>query len=322
LIEQPGEPMEASALTLRALYERAYLPNYLTAAHPRTMDAYASSLAAWEKHTENPPVGTVNTCTLAAFKAATSKAVSRVTKRSTSPATVNKHLRHIGAILSKAGPPGPRNRDAMGLLEHVPWVKPFKLPRRRPATIAQDHLAAIYAACQHAIHPVAGDVPAATWWRSLIVCAYNVGIRREALLGLRWADVDLMNKIVRVPAELDKCGTEREKPICTELMRHLVMIRGDRERVWPWTASDTTFYRQWHELQDLAGLAPANHHKLHDLKRTCGTELGRTSNALVVRDMLDHSTMQMASAYVDTTEPLRAAAERMRQPWIQRSLFA
>jgi len=314
--------MDASVLTLRSFYDAAFLPIFLAGADPRTIDAYCGSIGAWEKHTADPKLTSITTVTLAHFKNTIAATTSRVTKRTTSPATVNKHLRHVGAILSKAGPPGSRNRDALGLLERVPWVKPFKLKRRRPHAVGQDTLAKIYEACQHAIHPNDLDVDACTWWRALIVCAYNCGMRREALLALRKADVDLAAGVICTQAEDDKRDTERSKPINAELKKHLRSVITNDELVFRFRASESTFYRQWHELQTLAGIDRKQHHKLHDLKRTCGTELGRTENAHTIALMLDHSSVQMGSAYVDPTEQLRAAAERMRQPWQQQLLFS
>ncbi len=97
-----------------------------------------------------------------------------------STATVNKHLTAVAAILGKAGPPGTRNRDALGIISVAPWVRPLKEPRRAPRPIPLEVLGRIYAAAEIATRPSGIDVKPATWWRSFIAAAYSLGFRRGA----------------------------------------------------------------------------------------------------------------------------------------------
>ncbi len=52
--------------------------------------------------------------------------------------TERKHCRHLNSIFLKIGPPGPRNRDALGWVKDTPWIRPPKSYRRLPREIP-DH---------------------------------------------------------------------------------------------------------------------------------------------------------------------------------------
>jgi site-specific recombinase XerD len=74
------------------------------------------------------------------------------------------------------------------------------------------------------------------------------------------------------------------------------------------------FYLQWHQLQSEAGIAIDSYYKLHDLKNTCGTQLGTVANAFQVQAMLDHASVATSQHYCAGDEQLRAALEKMPHP--------
>ncbi|MDZ4782618.1 MAG: site-specific integrase [Planctomycetia bacterium] len=294
-------------------YYSTYEPHFLPQAAPKTLAAYREALTLWRSLTEDPPIDAVSNLTMATFRAELAKRAWR--GKSLSPATVNKHLAAIGAILAKAGPAGPRNRDALSLIAQVPWAKPLKLPRRRPRPSPQELLGKIYAACGVAVAPAIAGVTPAAWWRAWIVVASQVGIRRQAMLSLEWSDLDLARRTLRVRAEEDKCGVERLKPLKEVVVRHLVAIRSADARVFAWPyATWRTLYREWRRIQAAAGVRRGEWYKLHALKATCGTQVARVGGAHAVRAMLDHSSIATSELYVDATEWLREAVERAPHP--------
>jgi integrase len=319
-------PDESSSLTLRSYFERFHARLFLADARPATFQQYRYSLNKWERLTSNPVLLDVGNQTLAEFKAA-------LVGLAMSASTVNKHLRHVQAMLNKAGPSGPHNRDALGLIAACPWTKTLRTPRPRPRAITADVLRRVYEACKFALLPARvgavgerdlfGDLVeqpelgfACDWWRALIVCAYNLGLRRSTLLSLIWSDVDVGLRVVSVLAENDKCGEHRVKPLNDFVVRHLLVIRlvhGDRVFAWPHT--ERTFYRQWHAILDGADVPTAEHFGLHDLKRTCGSVLARTASPWAVQKMLDHASIETSKHYVDATAELRSAVDSMPQPW-------
>ena len=304
-----------AAVTLRAWFEESYAPMFLCDAARLTIEEYSQVVSLWERYTSNPPAGAITFATLVAFRDALRLRRGRAGGESLcSPATVNKHLRALNAMLSKLGPSGPRNRDALGVLERTPWVKQLRVPRPRPRAISDMHLAAIYRAAGEAVHPAIVGVSAAAWWQALIVVAYNLGLRRGALLGLRQVDVDFDRAELRVPAAIDKCDEERCKPLNDVCLRHLLRLRRGEAAalLFPWPRSMATLYREWWRLQAIAGVRSAERYQLHALKRTCGTKLAECASPWVVQAMLDHSRLETSRHYV--AADLREAVSRMPQP--------
>ena len=63
-----------------------------------------------------------------------------------SPTTVHGYLHFIEYVLDKAGPAGHRNRDALGLLDKVPWIKPPEQRHREVRIATAEQLSAMYLA--------------------------------------------------------------------------------------------------------------------------------------------------------------------------------
>lgn len=303
------------SLTLRAFYELWYAPTYLVDARPLTFDEYDQALRLWEQRHSETTLATIDVTTLAAFKAELLTRRGRDRGSSISRHTVNKHLRAINAILTKAGPPGYRNRDALGFLDRAPWVAPCKAPTPRPRPPRQGTLGDIYRACEAATHPQIDGVDAAAWWRALIVTTYNVGIRKSAARALRWDHINWDDCVLRVECGDDKAGVERWKPMHQVVVTHLRAIESARVHVFEWTESEATYYRTWRAIQKHAGVARASYFHLHDLKKACGTELAKVADPWCVKEMLDHSTLRTSAYYVGANdEDLRAAVDRIPQP--------
>ncbi|MBU4271149.1 MAG: site-specific integrase [Planctomycetes bacterium] len=295
-----------TALKLSVFFEKYFAPVFLCDARPRTFKAYAETLNHWRRFTIDPPIENIRTLTLAVFKASLREIVAA--------STVNKHLRHINAMLAKAGPPGPRNRDALAIVERTPWAKPFRVDRKRPRLISEGIVSAVYLAAGVARFPVLDWCSACSWWRALICTAVTSGFRRGAFLALLWLDIDVVEKLISLPSSIDKCHADREKPLNSVTIRHLLEIRGDDERVFPFDHTDKTWYKQWHAIQDAADIPHDQHIKLHDLKRFAGTRYAATSSPWVVQQMLDHSSIETSRYYVNAAEQCREAVDNFPMP--------
>lgn len=305
--------MDASSFTLGVFFARRYLPTFLVGASERTIVEYRTSLAKWAKLTRDPALVECGVDDLATFKARLIELAGRRAAK-LAAATANKHLRHVQAVIGKAGPPGPHNRDALGVITAMPWVRPLRAPVRSPRSLPLDVLGRIYSAADVATLPIVDDVKPATWWRSLIACAYNLGFRRGAWLRLDVDCIDWAAALVRLPAELDKLDRDRVKPCNQVAIAHLLKVRRDRGLLFPWPHAGISFDRTWHRLQAAAGLPRAEQFTFHDLKRTCGTQLAAIASPWQVRYMLDHSQPDVTGLYVDPLPELRSVVERMPQP--------
>lgn len=318
-------------LTLQAYFVRLYCPTYLAGAAVKTIRAYTEALGHWRRIVGEIAIGAIRVEHLARFKAellagltaaATAEPRQRtffdVTPRDVpalAKATVNKHLRAVCAMLNKAGPAGPRNRDALGLIPSVPWVKPVREPHRLPHAVRAADIVAAYNACDVAKHPRLEGVRAEYWWKALVITAYTAAFRRGGLLSLLWDDVDLANESIRLQAEGDKCWHERSKPLHHAVVLHLIRIRTRSPLVFPWPSSERTYYRTWDRIQEAAEIPAERRFGMHDLKRTAGTVYGSKSRSpWLVQAMLDHASLSTSKAYVNPADDLRPAVDAFPLP--------
>ncbi|NQT15957.1 MAG: tyrosine-type recombinase/integrase [Planctomycetes bacterium] len=290
---------------LRTWYETVYAPTFLVGARPATFLEYRSTLSRWEQLTKDPGLEEIDTMVLAAFQ-------EGLLSMPRSRATVNKHLRQVEAVLGKAGPPGPRNRDALGVIHRAPWVKPLKEFRRLPRAIDVDQVAALYNACRFATQPAGLGFEPPDWWRALVVLAFTTGFRRGSLLSLPWKSIDLVAREIRIEAEDDKCGRERLKPLHAVAIRHVLRIRVDEDLVFPWPFSRKTWYRHWQRLQAADDVDPPI--RLHDLKRAAVTTAAAMATPHTVQRFADHSQISTSQWYVNPAKELRELVDAFPIP--------
>lgn len=296
--------MQLSALTLRAWYERHFIALFHVDARPATIAEYQATLTAWELLTEDPPIGDATSLELAKFRAQLSAQPGRRSELA-SPATVNKHLRHVHHLFSKAGPPGPGNRDAMAILDVAPWAKPLRTFQQLPSCPTLESIGRMYRTCT------------CPQMRCMIVTLYNLGSRFGAMLAVRQRDVAWESREIRFCASIDKKRAQRRKPLSALVRSHLVALRSPRgdAPLFDFACCRRTLYRVWNQLQLDAGLTDEQRFGPHALKRACGTQLSAIASPWAVRYMLDHAQADVAGqAYIDPFPELRSAVERMPQP--------
>jgi integrase len=117
-----------------------------------------------------------------------------------SPATINRDLRHLRAVLNVA--------VEWGYLPSCPKVRFEREPRKLPRYVTPNHFEAIYRSCDVATVPGELHVPARDWWRALLIFAQMTGWRIGEILSLKWRDVDLgAERPSRGPATTKASGT-------------------------------------------------------------------------------------------------------------------
>lgn len=300
-------------------------PTLIDAA-PATVAEYEGTLRKWESHTNNPPLRLINNTTLDEFKA-------RLTRAKLSAETVNKIIRQVRVILRRLGPQETRNPAGLGIIHHVPYTKRLKAPAKLPRTLTLDQLSAIYDACDTAKWPAErrtppglGDfeitpgygakgtgIPPADFWRAIVVLAYNLGLAKEDLFGLRHDEVDLDAGLITLVR--GKTNRILRLPINDHVRRALVSIwRPEvQDGLFYESKSNRQLYGQWHAIQDAAGIAKP-YFGFHDLRRTCATEFERLQ-AGAGTFMLGHSTPAVTwRHYRDPSEATRQAAAMLPQP--------
>jgi integrase len=98
------------------------------------------------------------------------------------------------------------------------------------------------------------------------------GQRRNEIGKLRWSEIDLVRKIIVLPAERAKNGRQHELPLSTQALA--IIERLPRRNTTHFLFANRGF-TNWdgakQELDRRIGIAPW---RLHDLRRTCSTMLG------------------------------------------------
>src|SRR5208337_249625 len=161
-----------------------------------------------------------------------------------SPATLNKELRHLKAILRKA--------KKWKYLPEMPDFEFEREPVKLATYVTPDHFAAIYAACDSAKMPMDLPYPAADWWRGLIVMAYMTGWRISELLALRRDDVDLAAGTAITRSEDNKGNREERAKLHLLVVEHLQRLVGFDPYYFPWNHHGRSLYVQFHRIQEAA----------------------------------------------------------------------
>ncbi|MEX2138586.1 MAG: site-specific integrase [Pirellulales bacterium] len=321
LAEQTGEPLfdHGDALTLTGFYRDHY--KGLRTATLRTAQWDESVLRRWAILTGDPPLEQIATETLCRFRDALLKLRGMSAVKRMSPNTVRTVLNRIQTFLDKAGPAGWRNRDAVGLIDKVPWVKLPPKVRRTPKTVSDETLNEFYLGCVAAEWPRSDYFKPPAWWRALIVTAYNTGMRRNTLFSLRMKWIDWQARCIVVPAEVTKTQTEQVIPLNQAAVDHLRAIRTDREFVFEYptkTRRDRRdvrgFHVYFHRLQDACAIPAEQHFTLHQLRKTCATNLWEY-NPQAAQYAMGHTSLGTTAAhYVRGHGMLARAVEQMPQP--------
>jgi integrase len=292
------DPPPEGAYTLCSFYERWYVPTILMGAKESTRHQYEFVLKYWRLLTGDPPLDKIDGVILGKFMQAL-MALRNCGRDggALSINTVRSKMELIHHILVKAGPPGPRNWAAAGILPRVPYVKPPRAVEKMPQVVELADLSACYLAADKMERPVVANVPAADWWRALLVVAYNTGLRTGSLLSMRLEHIDWEKGIATLPGDVMKAGRCQVLKLNDTAMDHLERVRGLRQQglvfECPW--SREWFMRHFKQLQELAGIPRDRRFGFHAIRRTLATALwelspqaaklmlGHTNEAITIR---------------------------------------
>jgi len=133
----------------------------------------------------------------------------------------------------------------------------------------------------------------------MTLLALNTGMRRGELLGLRWEDVDLPGKTLKVTAGNAKSRKARHIPLNREALEVLRTTRKDGEAglVFPSPKGKRmgNINSSWEALLEAAGIEGF---RFHDLRHTFASRLVMAGVDLnTVRELLGHSDIRMTLRY-------------------------
>lgn len=146
----------------------------------------------------------------------------------------------------------------------------------------------------------------------LVVVALSTGARQGELLTLRWPQVDLERRVIRL--EKTKNRDRRALPLsgaALEAVQSLARIRRiDDDRVFP--LNEGQLRGPWEAAVKAAGLADFH---FHDLRHTAASYLAMSGATLAeIAEVLGHRTLAMVKRYSHLTEQHTAkVVERMNE---------
>ena len=277
--------MNLKTITLREWYAETFVQLFHADARSRTIEAYLSTIAVWERVTSNPAITSVDQFAAASFR----------THCPGRAATISKHCRHLNHLFAKLGPSGPHNRDALGLVDSVPW---FKSPRVEIGEPNVPDDAALEAFIMEARKPLA----------LFCVLAATTGSRQTAIRLLSLNACECANQIIRFPSSTDKRGRARVKPVPAITVQWWNSVS---ERSWP--ASRSGFAAAWRKAAAAAGVPQL---RPHGLKRWWGNRLIRAgASPWCVKFALDHSQSDVTGLhYVNSFDELATLVNEIELP--------
>lgn len=283
---------------------------------PDASDGYREQfeivLKRWRLLTGDPPIVEITTQLLAKFRDALAKSRGLHAWQRMTPGSVHRFLSYIHRILVKAGPAGPRNWDAAGILPRIPWIKPPRRPPSLPRLITPKQLSDVYQAAICMTQPRIDGFKPAAWWRALLVVAYNTGLHRGTLFSLRTDHIDWDNSRIVIPGEILKSGRPHISPLNQTALLHLRNIRTSRELIFPWPFHLSTFHTTFHKLQ--AEVNIKNHFGLKHLRQTHATVLWEHSPH-AAQLSLGHTAIGVTQRhYVQSTGIVARAVNDLPQP--------
>ncbi len=157
--------------------------------------------------------------------------------------------------------------------------------------------------------------------KSLFVCAYITGIRKQELLDIRWPQVEFESGIVALEPDETKNREGRSVPILEGDMREL-LLEAKRERDADWPDSPWVFNRSGRQIKDFRGAwdeackkARVPELNFHDLRRTAVRNMRRAGVPQVIRMKISgHKTDSMERRYnIVDADDLSIAKEFMER---------
>lgn len=229
-------------------------------------------------HFGNLPLAHINTLAVERYQ-------TIVIKKGMKPATVNKHISIIKAMIKKAVDWNMASDDT---LKSVRAVKMLTENNKRLRFISHEECRALIDACTKRIAHL----------KPVIVTALNTGMRKEEILSLKWEQLDLKHGFILI--DRTKNGERREIPLNDTLQN---TFRGMQRRLdVPWVFYDPFDGKRYnsvkHSFKEACRRAGIVDFRFHDLRHTFASHLCMAGVDLkTVQELLGHKTLTMTLRY-------------------------
>lgn len=205
----------------------------------------------------------------------------RLKRRESSPATANRHMAWLRAMLRAA-------RDEWGWLDRIPAVPMYTLEKPEPRWITPEEFERLAAELPPYLQPIARF-------------AVLTGLRRSALVSLTWDKVDIPREHVWISALRSKNKKPLAVPLGEAAMGVLRSVEGQHKKYVfayegrPFPRENGFVWKQWRLAVNRAGLSPL---RFHDLRHTWASWHVQNGTPLhILQELGGWSSYEMVRVY-------------------------
>lgn len=182
-----------------------------------------------------------------------------------------------------------------GIAKNWPAVRSIRVPERVPRAWLIDEFRRLLQSASEEVGEIAG-VPAAKFWRAILLCCYEVGERIGGLLSIEWDDVSPEGITIRAEG---RKGQRRDiwRGISPECYAAIMETKTQRRLVFDW---DKSYGMIWHDLARIckrAGLPNDRMSKFHRIRKT--TASYAAAGGLDPQKVMDHASPLTTRRYLD-----------------------
>lgn len=149
-----------------------------------------------------------------------------------------------------------------------------------------------------------------------------IGARRSNILGMKWKDIDFINKLWTIPACESKNKTQLVLPLNDKVVDILKRRRMNNDSIYVFPNEETTNHhiveikRQWKKLLQLTGITDLHP---HDLRRTFGSYMAISgANLPNIAKALGHKSLQSTAIYARLNiEAVKESAQKGIERMVQ-----
>lgn len=176
-----------------------------------------------------------------------------------------------------------------------PSMRPIRVPERVPRAWLIDEFKRLLDSAAEERGQIVG-VPAAKYWKALLLTAYEVGERIGGLLSIEWDDVGPNGITIRAEG---RKGQRRDiwRGISPDCYEAIMAIKTPRRLVFDW---DKCYSMIWHDLGRIcerAGLPNDRMSKFHRVRKT--TASYAAAGGLDPQKVMDHASPLTTRRYLD-----------------------
>jgi integrase len=298
-------------------FREEYDRRILAGMPPSSREQRQIALKHFERIIKPVKLSAIKTQTIDDYIAARRLERGRKKGSTVSPASINKELRELRAVIYMA-------RD----WEYITKTPKFHFvveSEREPTFVPPEHFAAIYDACDSARLPADLPYPAADWWRALLCFTYMTGWRVSEPMLLKREELDLDAGRVTLRAANTKGRRGEIVPLHPVVVEHLRTIVNFEPSVFPWNYNRRTLWSEFLRIQEAAGInlpcledhehTPSCYvYGFHDLRRAFATANAANLDADELQRLMRHRCFTTTQRYVNMAQRVNAAVGKLAVP--------